>query len=485
MNNIQNVSWEQIAEWARRYSQYILVGVIFAVFVFYNIVITPQSPFKKSKSSNRSAGRIAWDITTEKPEKIFTGVLQGRSGDWYRLGVSTRASYSVRIDVSLYSVFNDDVAIGFLDIPESADFQYHEILFQIPTGTFSDIRFVLRGEGAPGLWSYTGVKLSEFALSRLNVSSKFEADRLMPTLAGNTEHIMKTFAAGKQISDSRVIFENSFTADADFIENIRVNTNEKSRQGSYVLELREKAGADSGNQDISIKRIILEPGEFGSDQDEWGNQSLTLPALLERGKEYTVSLKNTGGVSVKPILSPLEGLQGEALDDTNITAIVFGRYAYTDDSALLSGAKVEDFGGEILYSYSLSGEENDFFDLFDTEGSVRFDTKEKMIAGKQKGRTSFTYRFFTVRPFEKFMLAARQAGDNEKEVKLEYSFDNAFWREVPSTQEKNEPQIFSLTLSGNGNQNIVYIRASYNGEDKKTGSFGLDQLSVRAKLIRK
>jgi hypothetical protein len=185
------------------------------------------------------------------------------------------------------------------------------------------------------------------------------------------------------------------------------------------------------------------------------------------------------------VLLPLKGLQDVKSDGENTAALVLGRYVYVEGSAILSGAKVEDFGDKILYSYSLSGKENDFFDLFDTEGSVKFNTNEKIIAGRRQNHTSFTYRFFTAYPFEKFVLATRQAGNNEKEVKLEYSFDNMFWREVPVTLSDSEPPEFLLALSGVGNQREIYVRVSYDGEDKKTGTFGLDQLSVHAQLIRK
>lgn len=487
MKNIQNIHWNEWTELARRHQRYALVAVIFAVFVFYNAVIVPGEPPKKFKfSSVQSANRTAWDITTEKPEKIFTGALQSRAGDWYRLGVSTMANRAIRADVNLRSAFNEDVLIGSLDIGASDDFQYHEIIFQIPTGIFSDVQFTLRGEDSRGVWSYAGVKLSGLALSRLNVKSEAEAKRLAPTRTGNIEHDVKMLDVSQRVSDANVILESRFVAEADFIENIRLNAQEKSKNNGYVLELREKNSGGAEGKNIAIKKVILEPGELGSVKDEWGNQSVVLPVRLERGKEYVISLKGAGDASRDLILSPLQGLPGTESSDDNLAAVVFGRYAYVVGGELLSGARVEDFGGnEIIYSYSWNGRVDDFFNLFDTEGSVKFDPQKKIITGKQQQRTSFTYRFFTVYPFEKFMLSARQAGDNEKEVKLEYSFDNEFWREVPSTQEDNEPQIFSLTLNGNGVERVVYVRASYNGEDKKTGSFGLDQLSVRAQLIRK
>lgn len=485
--NIQDTSWNEWIWFARRQSQYVLVVAVFAVFIFYNAVVVPDEPPKKSKSSSAQSGdRIMWDITTEKPEKVFTNVLQGKEGDWYRMGVSTMASRVTRIDVSLYSIFHENVPIGSLDVAASDDFQYHEIIFQIPEGLFSDVKFALRDEDARGAWPYTGVKLSGFDLSGLNVKNEFEAKRLAPTLVGNIEHNIKMFSANKKVATVEIIFENNFIAEDDFIENIRLNAKEKSKNNGYILELREKTEDNSENKGISVRKVILEPGELESVKDEWGNQSIAFPVRLERGKEYTISLKASGNASRDIILLPLEGLSEVASGSDNVAALVFGRYAYAEGGELLSGTKVEDFGGgEIFYSYSLGGKANDFFDLFDTEGSVKFDKDKKIIAGRQQQRTSFTYRFFTVYPFEKFMLSARQAGDDEKEIKLEYSFDNDFWREVPMAQEHGEPAMFLLSLKGDGEKYVVYVRVSYNGEDKKTGNFGIDQLSVRAQLMRK
>ncbi len=474
-------------EFLWRYQKYAMVMIVFTVFTLYTVAVVPKEVPQKSRSSaSQSADRIAWNITTENPEKTFPGVLEGRSGDWYRMSVSLMASRGARIEVVLYSLFGENAPIGSFDVTADDDFQYREIVFQIPTGgVFSDIKFILRGEDSSELWSYTGVKVLEPALSRLNVSSKSEALRLAPSLVGNIEHVTKRLALSAPFSDPASVFESRFVAEGDFIESIRLNAKEKANNKGHVLELREGVSSSALGKDVSIKKVTLSPGELELVKDEWENQSVMLPARLERGKEYLITLRGTGDASHDLVLAPLKGSNAALADGKNVAAIVFGQHTLVNGVAVLSGAKVEDFGGGARYLYSLKGGSSDFFDLFDTEGKVKFDEKKKMVAGEQKQHTSFTYRFFTVYPFEKFMLTARQAGDSENEVRLEYSFDNAFWQEVPFIQVTNEPQMFSLALSGTGNQDTVYVRVSYTGEDKKTRSFGLDQLSVRAQLIRK
>lgn len=486
MKNIWNLSWNEWVGLGWHHGKYILVMVIFTVFVFYNVAVVSKELPKKSKSSfvqSQPADRIEWDLTPEEPEKVFGGMLQALSGDWYRIGFSTIANRATRLDAVLTAVSGTDVLIESFDIADGDSYQYHEMLFQVPTGRFSDVKLILRSEAAPESWSYAGVKISEFSLSRLNVRNKFEADGLMPTIAGTVEHKLRMLELSN-LSKSNIVFEGVFRADDDFIESIRLNAQEKLKNNTYLLEIHEK----SEGKDVSLKKIILKPGDIYAESDEWGNQSIALPIRLTRGKEYSIVLKGTGDVSKNITLSPLEGLGGiESLsnNDESVVAVAFGQYAAMNGVVMLSGAKVEDFGDEILYTYTLRGEVNDLFDVFDTEGNVKFDAKKDLVIGEQKQNTSFTYRFFTVYPFRQLVLDARQSGDSEKEVKLEYSFDNEFWREVPATQVSGEPQIFSLVLVGTGIQDIIYVRVSYNGEDKKTGSFGLDQLSVRAKLIRK
>lgn len=484
MKNIWNPSRYQWSGLEGRCGRYLFVLAIFGVFIFYTTVMTSQEPSKKPQvSSGQSVDHRAWDLTIENPEKVFAGILQSRSGDWYRMGVSTKANHDARIDVFLYSVFSEDVLVGSLSVAASDDFQYHEIIFPIPSGMFSDVRLVLREEDSRG-WVYTGVQLSKFALSRLNVKNKLEAARLAPTLTGNIEHDTKVLSINKQAAGRSNIFEGRFVAEADFIESIRLNAQGQSRHRSYTVELREAVKDETKPAGVPIKKIVFDPQELNASKDEWGNQLILFPVRLERGKEYLLMFTGTKGASRNPILSPLGGLPGVAHNDEDVVAIVLGRYVRAEDGVLLSGARVEDFGGEALYSYSLSGGVSDFFDLFHIEGDVTFDTKKGIIMGKQKRRTSFTYRFFTVYPFERLTLAARQAGGTGQEVELEYSYDNTLWWEALPVQT-NESHLFSLALTGTGRERVIYVRASYSGEEKNTGSFGLDQLLVRAELIRK
>jgi hypothetical protein len=147
-----------------------------------------------------------------------------------------------------------------------------------------------------------------------------------------------------------------------------------------------------------------------------------------------------------------------------------------------AGAKLEDLGRGLRYSFSLQGTPVDYVNIFDKSEGVRFDREKKRVTGLQKNGEFLIYKFDTVYPYEKFVVSALQSGNDEKEVKLEYSFDGAFWQEISFAQAKKKPQKFDLTLKGDGKQRFVYVRSSYNGEEKKSGFFGLESLTVDASV---
>lgn len=475
-------------ELGRRYQKYVLIGVVFSVFAFYNFAVVREAQPEASQARSEKADeRIVWDVTSEAPEKIYEGILQSRAGDWYRLGIFTRASREARIEVRLNSFFDDAVVVGAFDAPQGDVPQYREIIFSIPAGeSFSDIALRLVPETKGEAWPFVGVEFGEPLLSRLNVNNRAEALRLAPTHTGTIERKVQRFPAIDNKEKSKnTVWKTRFIAEGDFVESVRLNTREQGSGKTYLMELYA-VGAGEGDQSVSlIRKSTLKREAFTTAKDEWGNQSFAFPARLERGREYVLSLTGKENASGKLTLLPLGGSDREIADGNNVVTVVSGRYSDVEGGTIISGARVEDFGGgKAVYSYMTTGEELDYFSLFATEGEVEFDSKKKRVAGAQKQRTSFTYRFFTVYPFERFLLSAKQAGDDEKEVKLEYSFDNVFWQEVPFTQIEKESQVFSLLLSGTGTERTVYVRASYNGEDKKSGSFGLDRLSVRAQLKR-
>ncbi|OGI22346.1 MAG: hypothetical protein A2808_01120 [Candidatus Moranbacteria bacterium RIFCSPHIGHO2_01_FULL_55_24] len=152
------------------------------------------------------------------------------------------------------------------------------------------------------------------------------------------------------------------------------------------------------------------------------------------------------------------------------------------DVSGIERARLEDIGGAYLYTYSYQNKEIDYQNLFDSSGTVHFDDDDRIVVGEGKRSEFFTYKFDTFYPFEKFVFQAVQDGKSSKELHLEYSFDNSFWREISYAQEKGDHQEFFLTIHGNQKEKTVYIRTTYDGDEKKKKTFGLAEFSVMATI---
>lgn len=158
-------------------------------------------------------------------------------------------------------------------------------------------------------------------------------------------------------------------------------------------------------------------------------------------------------------------------------------YGISDDgnTTILDGAKLEDMGERYLYSYALKNDETDLFNLFSASEDIFYNPGKKMVMGYQRRNSFFVYKFDTVYPFDRFVLHAVQAGSKKNEIRLEYSFDNVDWREIPLEKKKDSWQS-SFAVVGNNKTSVLYIRTSYGGKEKNSGSFGLQELSVSASL---
>ncbi len=151
---------------------------------------------------------------------------------------------------------------------------------------------------------------------------------------------------------------------------------------------------------------------------------------------------------------------------------------------LLTGAKVEDMGSVVLYTYATQKVTTDFSDLEDVSGGVKFDKKNGLVRGDAKPGTMFTYKLDTVYPFQTLRVQAKQTGNKENQVRLEYSFDKNSWKDVASVQDKGEPRMFDdvISAASEGSGSVVYFRVSYSGEKDKKDTFGLDSFRVTALL---
>lgn len=147
-------------------------------------------------------------------------------------------------------------------------------------------------------------------------------------------------------------------------------------------------------------------------------------------------------------------------------------------------AKLEDLGSEMLYTFSTRSDITDYQGIFEATESAAFDGKKKaVVAAKRKGEY-FMYKLDAVHPFKKLLIRAIQKGSDKDEIRLQYSFDKSSWQTVEYTQEDGGSQKFLLFIEQEvPKEKVVYVKVFYEGEDKKTGTFGLEELEVNALVV--
>lgn len=481
LRNAKKRLWRVPSDESRKY---ILVVAVFLIFISYTLFIERKDSLDKPEPEKETVIMTEWDITPAEPEKIFEGTAQGRAGDWYRVGFSTRATEAVSLDISLWSALHSAL-IASADIPKSEDYQYQEFVFQVPSGgPFDSVRLSLKKDGSEGDLPYASVKTAGFFVSRLGVKSFSEAARLNPSIVGNASHQIRVLARQEPLWSPSALLEASFVAQADFMDQILLNAQEIPGNKGYLIEILEKSDSDPQEPFVSVKKVALKPGELNSfKRKSVGYQAVPVLIRLKRGQEYRISLSGIGDLSRGTKLMPLDEL-GTEPNPEGLMAVSFGQNLQIGDESMLSGAKVEDVGDGVYYDYSLRGNEADFFNIFESGGNVKFDKEEGSLVGEQKKGTFFTYRLAAPLPFGQIAFHARYFANAEEGIKLEYSFDNATWEVIPVTGQERGSLVSRKVIQATGGQKIVYVRVSYDGKNKKTGYFSLENLSVDAQLIR-
>lgn len=144
-------------------------------------------------------------------------------------------------------------------------------------------------------------------------------------------------------------------------------------------------------------------------------------------------------------------------------------------------ARLEDMGADMLYTFSTRGDITDYQSVFETTDSAAFDGKKKAVVAAKRNGEYFIYKLDMVHPIKKLLIRSIQKGSDENEIRMQYSFDKSSWHTIEYTQNKAESQKFLLSLERNiPKESVVFVKVFYEGEDKKTGTFALEELEVNA-----
>lgn len=471
----------------QRNQQYFYVGLIFIVALIFHFITAPLENKKDVKGSKDSVSTRSPDLDQRHGEKQYKNVFQSLPGDVFRIGIMVSTDETEKVEIFARSSLDRITKVGEWELSPSPSGEYKELIFSTAY-RYEDIVLRLRDTKTveEEAWDSSGVYIHSFFLSRIETRNSYELRNLQPTLFGISTVSERSLLVEKKKSatdNSRWIFR----AEEDYIQSLEFFGEVRSHEGQlYDFEISrldpetgEKLGKVLQNESFIVDE--LEDLRVSS-----GNYQLPFAFPLRSGEWYVVELvlqKPTDheDLSVNPSII----FDANTHDFVDSGEIIIHTGEYTKEisgRSILDRARLEDLGQERSYSFMLHHEGVDYTNLYDASSSIVFDQKKNLILGSQKNGEFFSYKFDTIYPFDQFVLHAVQKGNDEREIKLEYSFDNAFWKEVNFNQEKGGPQRFFLSFPGNEVDHTVFVRASYNGEDMKSGFFALDELSVNASI---
>lgn len=498
-------------EFFRDNTRYFVAGGVLLLAVLYQQLIPLAEKAKKNKSvSYQSAWQMrATDIAFKNPEKIFPHVLNSSAGDFYRVGFVAKSLADEKIFLKVVSEAGEEQEITSFDLKKGVEEKYLEAIFST-SGKFQNLAaYVKVPENPDSLWlDKEGIYLSNLSVSRLDAKSEFEAQQLRPTVFGQTE-IRKVYLPdnSKERIENKLAEKNAFAgyvfeAPGDYLAAVEMNVIlvGNGGKGQYALQIIPEDAWQKMLDSEKLRDFTDEPAandpkiEEKTDNKYFsaydtinflnknGNQEMGLPARLEKGQRYFVGLINSGVKTDRNNYLKLAKLKKNESDFDAYVALTFTDYSKTENGILLpTGAKIEDLGKAYSYSYRNNHFFTDYFDLFEKNGKTQFNEKNLVATRAQKGNY-FTYQFDTIYPFAKMRVLAQQSGREDNYLRMEYSYDNKFWQEIPYVQLKGGPQTFDFTVQDNfQKKTALFIRVSYSGgSDELKKTFGLAEFEVNA-----
>lgn len=273
-----------------------------------------------------------------------------------------------------------------------------------------------------------------------------------PTLdSKNTEKVFSDILQSKQGD----VFRVGFVARVDYRQSIDILLRSPMFKTLKIGQINIDPSSEGVYQELIFSTpgrydsIILKLKNNGSDEKDWDNGVVFVNSLF-------VSRLDIHQTGISLILPTLYGVEG------------------------VKNARLEDIGEAMQYTFSLQKNKSDYESLYDSTAGVQFDEKESALVGQKKNGEFFTFKFDTIDPFKEFTVHALRRGVSQDEIRFEYSLDNFFWRDVPATVLSSGQQEFLFSIPGDRKSSAVYVRVLYVGEEKKVGTFALEELSTIA-----
>lgn len=490
------VQLQKFGNFLKRNPRYVFVGMFSLVAVLFNMTIASHSLKENGvvavNDEPTSDKQVIWrsDIDGNHLTKIYEDVMNARSGDWHRIGFTAKAfDQDEVLRILVRSEFGREKEVGTIAVPMDGKEHYVDFLVS-SDDAYRDVLVRKEKGDSDAKWHGGRVMLAWFSVSRLQVTSDFQAKRLRPTLFGGLDAVdhslPSAYDSGTVPSLPKgFVFGRIFDVYEDrYLFDVTMRLKHSSSgdvSGKYRLELYE--------YDSSIKKLVgdaIKKNPFSSKDiknlsDDNGRLTLDFPVALGRDKTYFIGIvdgnKSGSGNGLQVLDMETGQLSGSAV------LRMAKPHILSDGNRFLNNAKLEDFGPFSRYTYSSSQGPSDLMDVYEMSGKINYDEETKAVVGDEATDTSFTYKIDTVRPFTVLRMEASQLGNAKNQIRMEYSYDGSSWTKIDSTQEEKGPQMFDIVLMPNERkQPTIYFRVSYAGGEDDKGAFGLRDFRVTANV---
>ncbi len=500
-------------------SKYQRQGLAFLAIVVF-LIISKTFPTQVMTSDDCTEGKCEQlieepSLSDEENLLFLNDQFSSQQGKFYRLSFRAKSNKDSEIFVKMSNVLDRETLLKEIELKKSPRHNFEEIIFQIQTDEgYTDILFEKPNQDG------AEIEISNVQISKLEIESEEEAANLIPTIFGelNFQQSYEIQANNDktydQLKEPDLILGQVFKSPVDFIAEVELDIG-VVKQGTgdgdeYKLVLKEVDMAANMPEVLSgkINSVSFSAASIEKFRQLDGKFRFPIYARVEKNKFYFIGIENDR-VDVNEFnYLEIQGFKGSGNETGEGTVVkkrrltypVFGdlylkiyglEFVSYQGHKILFGTVIEDFGqGQGLYSYQSLGKIYDLADLDSFTKDIYFNEKNKAIAGEKKGdkKSEFIFSFPTVFPMRTIRILAKQADLTWDKAKLEYSFDEKNWIQVPEVEGvNNDSQVFDYKTTVNQDKNLFYLRVSpkedpETEEEKKKVRYGLRDLKVEAKL---
>lgn len=495
----------RLKKWFARYINFVkenprygAVAGVFLLAVYYHLAIAlpaDSADDTKKQDDETVILKSSTDIDSDHPSKTYERTLLSRKGDWYRIGlVSQSLDEDAELKVSFVSSVGKRQEIGLMEIKKDDGEKYFE--FVVSSDDSYENVLVERVVNSNGneAWSGGEVRLADMSVSRLDIADAGSAKSLRPTVFGKVD-VENILMSGPDVKSKINLPRNVHFLQGQVLEaiehdehllsaNVRVNQNGASGTGKYRLELRSYNPKTKKIDNQVLQKTSFSIKDLKNLSDSDGSYRISIPFALKSGQSYFLGISDDYVKSARKIQLDSFDSDGGDPSVSRYFSLSVVRDVSMQGEKMMARSVIEDLGSKLQYRYLSNHTVTDMMDVYESSDKISFDDSLGVVVGKESLGTFFTYKIDTKQPFDGFRVQAVQLGDNDdKKIRVEYSFDNTSWKEVPATGGDTSEKVYDLTLH-NADKNIsaVYVKVSYVGSKDGTGVFGLSDFHVTATI---